>query len=178
MKQAIAILALALLAAPAGAQQTSMEDFATGPVFTEFGPHAPVPGATAIPQLSRFAIAYDVSTSADADEDGVRPRNHGFETAARFLNMHVAAGVPKDRIQLAVVVHGKAVFDLVPGEENGSEAMVRAMLKEGVRFIVCGQSAAAYGVPAEALIEGVEMQLSAMTAHALLQQDGYTVNPF
>lgn len=174
----MASLLTATVPAGAAAQTANMDDFATGPVFSEFGPHAPVPGAAAIPQLSRFAIAYDVSTGAEADEDGVRPRNRGFETAARFLNMHVAAGVPQDRIDLVVVVHGKAVFDLVPGEDNASEAMVRAMLKEGVRFIVCGQSAAAYGVPSTALIDGVEMQLSAMTAHALLQQEGYTVNPF
>jgi intracellular sulfur oxidation DsrE/DsrF family protein len=47
-----------------------------------------------------------------------------------------------------------------------------------VRFILCGQSAAANGVKKADLIEGVELHLSAMTAHALLQQDGYTVNPF
>ena len=43
---------------------------------------------------------------------------------------------------------------------------------------ICGQSASVYGVKAEHLIEGVELELSAMTAHALLQQRGYTVNPF
>jgi len=47
-----------------------------------------------------------------------------------------------------------------------------------VRFIVCGQSAAANGVTQEQLIPGTEMALSAMTAFALLQQRGYTVNPF
>ena len=62
--------------------------------------------------------------------------------------------------------------------ENGSAAMVRAMLDHGVRFIVCGQSAAGIGVANEDLVPGVEMALSAMTAHALLQQRGYTVNPF
>ena len=47
-----------------------------------------------------------------------------------------------------------------------------------MRFILCGQSAAAYGITPENLIPGVEMALSAMTAFALLQQNGYTVNPF
>jgi len=28
------------------------------------------------------------------------------------------------------------------------------------------------------LLPGVEMALSAMTAHAILQQEGYTLNPF
>ena len=39
-------------------------------------------------------------------------------------------------------------------------------------------SAAAYGVAKGDLIPGVELALSAMTAHAQLQQAGYTVNPF
>jgi intracellular sulfur oxidation DsrE/DsrF family protein len=48
-----------------------------------------------------------------------------------------------------------------------------------VRIILCGQSAAGLGLDETAdLLPGVEVALSAMTAHALLQQDGYTVNPF
>ena len=34
------------------------------------------------------------------------------------------------------------------------------------------------GVANEDLLPGIEVGLSAMTAHALLQQQGYTVNPF
>ena len=47
-----------------------------------------------------------------------------------------------------------------------------------VSTIVCGQSAACYGVKTDDLLPGVEMAVSAMTAHALLQQQGYTLNPF
>ena len=87
----------------------------------------------------------------------------------------------------AVVVHGAAVLDLLSddawsardrGAANPSGAMVREMIDQGVRFIVCGQSAAGQGVAKSELIPGVELALSAMTAHALLQQQGYTVNPF
>lgn len=175
----IAALALALLAAPAMAQDLSA--FRTGPVFEDFGPHAPVEGIGEVPADTEFAVAFDVSEAAKDGE-----RNRGFESAARFINMHVAHGVPEDNIRIAVVVHGKAVNDLLGAEgrtahelgENGSAAMIQAMLDHGVRFIVCGQSAAAYGVTQDQLIPGVEMSLSAMTAHALLQQRGYTVNPF
>ncbi|MEP3421391.1 MAG: DsrE family protein [Erythrobacter sp.] len=171
------IFALALsvfaFASPLAAQSPNLDAFSTGPVFEDFGPHAPVEGAGELPSLTTFSIAFDVAKKADAGT-----RNRGFESAARFINMHVAAGVPADRINIAVVVHGGAVHDLVAGGDNGSAAMLRAMLDYGVRVIVCGQSAAANGVSADELIEGVEMDLSAMTAHALLQQDGYTVNPF
>lgn len=173
MKALCTIPLALLLAAPLSAHTASMDAFAPGPVFEDFGPHAPVEGAPPLSSLERFLIAFDVATPAAKGA-----RNRGFESAARFINMHVAAGVREDRIKLAVVVHGKAVLDLTPGKDNGSQAMVEAMLEHGVRFIVCGQSAAAYGVKTQDLIEGVEMNLSAMTAHAQLQQNGYTVNPF
>lgn len=180
IRAALAVLVLTA-AAPLAAQQASMEAFESGPVFTEFGDHARVEGMEALPEEAAFKIAYDVSEKA---EDGTL--NRRLATPARFYNMHVAAGVPEENISLAIVVHGKAVFDLVDSEAlaaremapNASQSMVEAMLARGVRFIVCGQSAAAYGVKRGDLIEGVELYLSAMTAHALLQQDGYTVNPF
>jgi intracellular sulfur oxidation DsrE/DsrF family protein len=173
------LAALALLASPATAQD--MSAFHTGPVFKDFGPHAAVPGIGQVPADTEFAVAFDASEAA---KDG--QRNQGFESAARFINMHVAAGVPEDNIRIAVVVHGKAVLDLLSPEgraahslgDNASAAMVREMLDHGVHFIVCGQSAAAQGVTQEQLIPGVEVSLSAMTAFALLQQRGYTVNPF
>jgi intracellular sulfur oxidation DsrE/DsrF family protein len=172
----------ALAAGPLAAQD--MSAFKTGPVIEEFGPHAPVAGMEAIPEGASFAIAFDVS--APAAEGSA---NRGFESAARFLNMAVAAGVPRENIKLAVVVHGRAGFELLTDAAHGahpasrqganpSGKLVEALLGEGVRFILCGQTTAAYGIAPDDLIEGVEVWLSAITAHALLQQQGYTVNPF
>ena len=177
LKPVIAAMAL-LAAAPLGAQTPDMSAFAPGPVFADFGPHAPVEGVGDFPADTELRIAFDVATQADEGANGTRTRNRGFESAARFINMHAAHGVDPANIDIAVVVHGKAVLDLTAREGNGSAAMVRAMLDHGVRFIVCGQSAAAYGVAGSDLIEGVELELSAMTAHALLEQRGYTLNPF
>ena len=171
MRITIAMAAAALMATGASAQDLSA--FKPGPVFPQFGPHAPVEGIDEVPADTEFSIAFDVAKTAD--EGTV---NRGFESAARFINMHVAHGVPEDSIRIAVVVHGKAVMDLLARPDNTSADMVQVMLGEGVRFIVCGQSAAAYSVKQEDLLPGVEMALSAMTAHALLQQRGYTVNPF
>ena len=175
-------LCLCLMAAPAVAQNAP-DGFATGPVFQDFGPHAAVEGVEAFPASIELSHSFDVVDRAEGDR-----RNRGFESAARFINMHAANGVDPANMRVAVVVHGSAVLDLLTddalaardGEEgtNTSAAMVREMLDHGVRFIVCGQSAAAQGVTADQLIGGVELALSAMTAHALLQQQGYTVNPF
>jgi intracellular sulfur oxidation DsrE/DsrF family protein len=100
--------------------------------------------------------------------------------------MHAAAGVKKENIHLALVVHGSAIFDLLNNASyqekfdtpNPNEPLLKALLENNVRVILCGQSAASKAVKSRQLVEGVEIQLSAMTAHALLQQEGYTVNPF
>ena len=64
------------------------------------------------------------------------------------------------------------------GQRNGNEVLLTALMEQGVEVILCGQSATAHGIEKSALIDGVKMDLSAMTAHARLAQKGYSVNPF
>lgn len=184
---AFAVAGLALLspvqAADMGkASPDPMASFHGGTVIPAFGKVASVTDADMrIPAGTEFHIAFDVATAKEAT------LNRTLESAARFLNMQVEAGVPAERIHLAIVVHGPATFDVAgaeayerkyPGAENLNAALVDALIKAGVRIIVCGQSAAGQGVKKTDLLPGVELALSAMTAHALLQQQGYTLNPF
>ncbi|ASK87049.1 DsrE family protein [Sphingorhabdus sp. SMR4y] len=175
----LTMLPLLALAAPAAAQ---MENFKPGPVFETFGPTAPVQQSEPVSAEAQFAIAFDGATAADTDKI-----NRTIESAARFINMHVAAGVPKENIRLAIVVHGGASVDLTrqeffaakkDGKTNASAAAIARLQQHGVQFYLCGQSAAAHGISNADLLPGVKMSLSAMTAHALLQQQGYSINPF
>ena len=178
-----ATAALGLSASGAAAAQTpDFSEFIPGPVFAEFSRIAPVETDVAIPEDATFRISYDVDSSAEPG--GL---NRTLVAAARFIDMHVDAGVPRGNIDLAVVVHGQAVFDVADAElyaethdgaEHANADLVAALIEEGVAIQVCGQSAVVYGVDNADLLPGVEMALSAMTAHALLQQDGYTLNPF
>ena len=179
MRSLIVIGAL-MVASPAAAQD--MSAFTTGPVFEEYGSTAPVETTMELPADAQFKVALDTSTGAEAGK-----LNRTLESAARFINMHVKAGVPEENIQLAVVIHGKASEDMLndeeyakrrDGAENANIALIAALVEHNVRVILCGQSAAAFGITNDMLAPGVEMALSAMTAHALLQQEGYTVNPF
>ena len=178
MKHWIAALALQLFILPALAQGP---DFKTGPVFDEYGPVADIDADFTIPEGMNFKVRFDVREGGEAGA-----RNRRFETAARFINMHARAGVPEEKMKLAIVVHGKAVHDLAKaahyqdavGGENANAPMLAALMDKGVRFIVCGQSAAYYDVTNDDLLPGVEMALSAMTAHAVLDTEGYALNPF
>lgn len=173
------VLAVTLTASPVSAQR---EGFATGPVFESFGPTAKVETNIPIPEETMFKIAFDVTEKAEPEK-----LNRSFESAARFINMHVAAGVPEKNIKLVIVVHGGAAIDLTSdamfksrneGAANPSAAALAEMQKHGVEFHLCGQSAAAHKITNVDLLPGVKMSLSAMTSHALLQQQGYTLNPF
>lgn len=174
--QGIFLLAFTILAATPFSAHASFKD---GPVITGFGETAPVPTHT-VSKDAKFNIAFDVTTAADTGK-----LNRRFDSLARFINMHVAAGVKKENINLALVVHGTAIFDLLNNDsyqqkyssDNANEALLQVLMENKVRVILCGQSAAARGIEINQLVKGTEVELSAMTAHALLQQNGYTLNP-
>ena len=128
-----------------------------------------------------FKIAFDVAEGAKKGE-----QNNSMNSLARFINMHVAHGVKPENIQLALVVHGSASVDVLANSEykkrfsadNKNQALIEQLLANNTKVYVCGQSATHFKVTPELLIDGVKMSLSAMTAHAQLQQQGYTLNPF
>lgn len=152
-------------------------DFSPGPLIAEYGGVARVEGADPLPADAAFRVVFDVSEAA---EPGALSRR--LESAARFLNMHAAAGVPEENINVAIVVHGGASRDLrrepQAGEDNANAPLIAALIAHGVKIYLCGQTAAYYDIEPEDLLPGVRLSLSAMTAHALLQQEGYTLNPF
>lgn len=146
--------------------------FSTGPLIKDYGPVADIDVTLPVPEDTVLKHSFDVGEQAREGE-----LNRTLVSAARFINMHARAGMDADRIKVAVVVHGKAIYN-VSGEAPDNAGLVAALIEHGVRIIVCGQTAAYYGVSTDELLPGVEMARSAMTAHALLQQEGYTLNPF
>lgn len=171
----------ALTLGPASMAQ-DFSAFREGPVFTEFGAVAQVAADVELLADTRFKVAFDVVEPAG--EDGM---NRTIESGARFINMHVLHGLPVENIQVALVVHGKAANDLLTreayaarfdGKDNLTAAPLAEMIAKGVKVYLCGQSAKAHRIEKADLVPGVELAISAMTAHALLQQGGYTLNPF
>lgn len=156
------------------------QEFKAGPVFSKYGRHAAVEGITFSGQQT-FKVAFDVAQGSESGEI-----NRKYDTLARFINMHVANGVKLENIELALVVHGSATVDMLDNEHfrtrktgnNDNIPLLNALMDKGVKVVVCGQSAAAQNVTRDMLMDGVEMDLSAMTAHARLSSQGYTVNPF
>ncbi len=181
MKPLIAAITGALALTISTLSNAGPEAFHPGDAIPEYGRIADVDNEFPIAEGTEFQVVFDL---ADAGEPG--DVNRGLESLARFINMHVDAGVPAEKIHLAVVIHGGAVHDVTndahyePLKEapNANAALVAALVEHDVRIYVCGQSAAYNDVTNDDLLPGVTMALSAMTAHAQLQQEGYALNPF
>lgn len=155
----------------------------TGPVIPDFGAVWDIPGATYPTRTEGTLMAvFDVMQSPE-DHTQVNP---WIETAARFLNMHAAAGMNPDNLKVALVVHNKASTDLLDhpgyqqrfGSDNPNHALLSALMESGTQVIFCGQSSIAREVPIEQTIDGVQLSLSAMTALLQLQDQGYRLIKF
>ena len=121
--------------------------------------------------------------AADPEQGKV---NRNLVSVARYLNMHARNGVPLDHMELAVVVHGRAVRNLLQNKshqerhaiDNVNIELIRSLQAAGVRFYVCGQSLAFAGLAKDDLVDGVDVALSAMTMLTLLQSEGFALLPW
>ena len=166
---------LSLILASAGAL-AGPDDFHPGALIKGYGRIAEVPGLAPLPADTRFKLAIDVVDGGVAGEV-----NGKFQTAASFLNLQHAQGIPAENVEIALVVHGAAHRDLLVddayGGSNPNAELLAQLQEHGVKVYYCGQSAVYRDVAREDLLPGVELTASATTTHALLQQRGFALRP-
>lgn len=185
MKLTVVALCCASVLALAGvsARAADAGSARPGPAIERFGPVYDIDSPDfATPTGSVYRAVFDVAPSPEAN-DQLNPR---IESLARFLNMHARAGVKPEQMKLALVVHGAAGKDMLSsaayksrfGVENPNAPLLAALRAQGVRVLLCGQTAVHKGFAREELAPGVELALSAMTALVALQADGYELISF
>lgn len=126
---------------------------------------------------SELKVIFDIDKSSD-DKSEV---NRYIEVAARFLNMHVNAGMKPEQLKAAMTIHAGAVQDVLSNEaykakygvDNPNFKLINALREAGVDVIVCGQSAAKNKMSREEINPNVKIALSATTALIQYQNKGY-----
>ena len=170
-------LLLTSLVAVAGAQQQS------GPIVMRGGKHYPVPNPTFVtPTDQTYKIVWDMKV-ASAKPDSM---NAALDVPARFLNQSAALGIPRANVQAAIVVHGAAGEELLSnaeyrarkGVDNPNIALLEELSKAGVQIILCGQTLGSRKMARDQILPFVKISPSAVWAHAVLQRQGFTTNPF
>ncbi len=163
---------------------TYSQDLITGNVIPDYGKTYPVESPEfKTDTISKLKVVFDVNRSFSENEP-----NKLIETAARYLNMHEHAGADPENLEVALVIHGKAVKDMLkdkfynenfPEESiNPNLPLINALAANGVKIIVCGQSATHYGVNPENSNPNAIFALSAMTALVQLQNENYQMINF
>lgn len=162
-----------------GVQQDA---FHAGKVIPEFGKVADVDSDMKLDADTKLKVCFDV-----ANRSRGKSINQTFDSAARFINLNVASGANGENIKVAIVLHGSAAIDATKSEfyasdgkakSNPNVSVIEALQKNGTELYICGQTAAYRGIKKGDLLPGVKLAPSAMTAHVLLQQDGFALNPF
>lgn len=128
----------------------------------------------------------------DAYEGEAGKENAVLLRALAFMNAMAAEGVAPERVKVAIVVHGPAVFDVTGDARYGAKYQgedgqplrnpnynnVAELIARGAEIWVCGVAAKHHKVGNVHLLEGVKMAPSATVAHADLQRRGFGLNPF
>ena len=104
-----------------------------------------------------------------------------LEAAARFVNMHAHAGVPKENIQLTLILHGGGTLAAMSNEayrkrydvDNPNVPLLEALADAGVDIYLCEQSRVLNDLAPSEIAAPVKTALSAMTVVVSLQADGY-----
>ncbi len=153
-----------------------------GPLVKDYGPTFPMQEGD-VPLRENFV--YKVVFEATEYPGDTTTVNRELSVVSRFMNMHVRNGVPKENLDVAVVVHGETLKSLLVdeayakryGSDNPSLDLLMKLEEAGVRFYVCGQSLGFRNFAREELASPAKVGLSAMTMLIYLQADGYSFLP-
>lgn len=144
--------------------------------ISNYGGVVHLPNA-AEPPRQEARVVFDTITDSKPGE-----LNRGLESAARYLNLHAAAGHAPEHVRLAVVLHGAATKVALRDESysrrtgnaaNPNLPLIRELKRCGVELFVCGQSLARNQMEAGEVSEDFSVAVSAMTVSVNKQRDGY-----
>lgn len=182
MKKTLIALLLVLQCGMLLAQMPKhLEGKMTYPVF-DFDPWVGV--ATSSAKVLKYDKKLDYKVVIDVT-DGVKDSTNVMRTlneVARAYNLNVANGVPQNKMKMAVVIHGSAIYGILSDEAykkkygvpNPNREVIDIMKKEGIEFYVCSQILSFRNVPENNVLSSIDVAVSAKTALISLDQMGYT----
>jgi len=126
--------------------------------------------------LMNFTVAANTPAKA-------KKINGAMEEVARIVNLHMAAGVPKSHLDVAVIIHGLALFSLLDDEhyqkkfkiDNPNSKLLKELQDAGIRFMVCGQAMKFLEIEKENLLPGIKLAYSAKTVITAYSLKGFVL---
>jgi uncharacterized protein len=112
--------------------------------------------------------------------------NDALKKLARHVNVYAGAGAEPASVRIAAVLHGDATFVSLSdatyarrfdGKTNPNVPLLRELKAAGVEFLVCGQALSQKGFEPADADKDVSVAVSAVSAIANRQMDGYVLFP-
>ena len=111
--------------------------------------------------------------------------NPGIQEIIRIINLHKASGIPENRMDIAVIVHGPSTQSFLGNEEykkrfginNPNLDLINQLQQKGVKLTVCGQTLALREIEIEKMVAGMRKAYSARTTLSTYQLKGFVVFP-
>jgi len=119
------------------------------------------------------------------DSAAAKEINDGLAEIGRIINLHIASGIPKNKLQVIALVHGGALYSLYNnavykkkyGIDNPNIKLIDELMKNGVKFIACGQAMNFFEVKKEEMVPNIGVTLTAQTVLSNYQLKGYVLYP-
>jgi peroxiredoxin family protein len=151
-----------------------------------FGGVVPVEGIDEAPDPNmKYKLLMELTTFTikQGDTAAIKEMNLGLVEAGRILNLHVAAGIPKENIELVLVVHAGALNAFLTNEkyrkkfdiDNPNMPLLKELESFKTKIINCGQAMHFFGFEREDFIPGIKVALTAQTVLSAYQSKNYVL---
>lgn len=153
------------------------------PVIKDAGPVINLPKAAVQPVTNiDYKILFDIMGWPEMQGTQVP----GLFSVAQVINTFAIAGTQPDKLNLALVLHGKATESVLQaqafqdrhGFANPNLKLISELRKLGVTLYVCGQALAAHDIASKDVNPAITIALSAHIVVPTYQLQGYAFMPF
>ncbi len=141
----------------------------------------PVSNVDELPDTNmQYKLLMDLS-SGMKDSSSANVINDGLAEVGRAINTYIAAGVPKNKMNVVVVVHGgalkafynNAMYQSQYHVDNPNKALFDELLSLPVKFVACGQSMSFQSITKDQLVQWIKIALSAQIPISTYQLKGF-----
>ena len=168
------------------AKYKNMYPAVTSSKSSGWGGVVPIEGIDDVPDPTmKYKLLMELTTFTvkQGDTTAIKEMNVGLIEAGRILNLHVAAGIPKENIDLVLVVHAGALNAFLTNEkykkkfdiDNPNIPLLKELEGFKVKIINCGQAMHYQGLEKEDFIPGVKVALTAQTVLSAYQSKNYVL---
>jgi intracellular sulfur oxidation DsrE/DsrF family protein len=131
-------------------------------------------------------MKYNIVVEVERESEKPDSLSWALNNVARLVNLHVIGGVPKENLDVVIVLHGGATYITMANEQyqkkykkdNPNLDLFHELSKAGVKIFVCGQSLINRKVDQTKMAPEVKVATSMLTTLTTYQLKGYALLKF